>query len=159
MQEVVRLYTDGSWDPKTKNGGWAYLLASQQNAFVRYDGEDSTTNNRMELMAVVEGLKQLQSPCIVQLVCDSKYVVNGISEWIHGWKTNNWKTVRGGIVENVDLWMEIDRLMQVHTLYASWIRAHVKFVQTVKQKANEMVDYFANVGRYENIGLNYHARK
>ena len=158
VTEIVRLYTDGSWDPKTKHGGWAYLLASNNNVLVAYDGETPTTNNRMELKAVIEGLNQLQIPSVVQLVCDSKYVVNGIDMWIAGWRANGWKTARGTAVENVDLWVEIDRLMQIHTIYASWIKAHVKFVQTVKQKANEMVDYFANVGRYENVGMVYHAK-
>ena len=155
MTQFVEMYTDGSWDPVSKNGGWAYLVSSNGDALVEYGGEGGTTINRMELKAVIQGLDRLSNPSIVQLVSDSKYVVNGISSWLPNWKRNNWIKSTGKPVENKDLWIELDNRMQVHTVYASWVKAHVKFVQTVKQKANEMVDYFANVGRYENIGLKY----
>lgn len=122
MTEIV-MYTDGSYDPRTGDGGYAAsLYCGDQNLNV-VGGEHNTTNNRMELLAVIAGLSKLQVPCIVNLFADSQYVLNGISQWLSSWKRNNWMTKSGPVV-NQDLWIELDKLLAIHQVRCNWVKGH-----------------------------------
>ena len=118
------LYTDGACQGNPGPGGWGYIVrgpdGSEQEAS---GGEASTTNNRMELLSVINGLKSLRDPAIVDLYSDSQYVVNGLREWIDGWKARGWRRP-GGAVKNLELWQELDRLRAFHRIRAHWIRGH-----------------------------------
>ncbi|REJ65200.1 MAG: ribonuclease HI [Planctomycetota bacterium] len=125
----VRLYTDGACSGNPGPGGWAFILehlATGQRKEVS-GGEPETTNNRMELMAVIEGLGALKRPTAVCLVSDSQYVGKGLTEWMPNWKRNNWKRGPAGArkpVKNVDLWQQLDELIARHTLTYEWVAGH-----------------------------------
>ncbi|MHC5001496.1 MAG: ribonuclease HI [Planctomycetota bacterium] len=122
----VELYTDGACSGNPGPGGWAFILRHPDSGkeTERSDGEPSTTNNRMELISVIEGLRSLDRPCIVDLYSDSQYVVNGLNEWMDDWKARGWKRGRSGVVKNLDLWKELDRLRAIHELRCHWVRGH-----------------------------------
>lgn len=105
-----------------------------------HGGEAHTTNNRMELMAAIRGLESLKRSCKVDLYTDSQYVRKGITEWIHGWKRNGWKTASKKDVKNRDLWQRLDELMQIHQVEWHWVRGHSGNV------GNERADLLANKG-------------
>lgn len=125
----VLLFTDGACSGNPGPGGWAYILrhvATGKSKEVS-GGEPETTNNRMELMAVIEGLSALTRASSVRLVSDSQYVGKGITEWMRNWKRNNWKRGPAGArkpVKNVDLWQQLDELIQQHTLEYEWVAGH-----------------------------------
>ena len=125
-EEHVEIFTDGACRGNPGPGGWAYILKHAASGKSREgSGADpDTTNNRMELMAAIEGLKALTRPSIVEMYSDSKYVLNGLSEWIKSWKARGWKTADKKPVKNVDLWEELDNLAARHQVHFHWIRGH-----------------------------------
>jgi len=122
----VELYTDGACSGNPGPGGWAFILRHPNSGkeIERVGGERHTTNNRMELMAVIEGLESLNRPSVVELYSDSQYVVNGLKQWMDGWKAKGWKRGRNQPVLNVDLWKKLDELRQEHDIRMHWVRGH-----------------------------------
>ena len=107
----VLAYTDGACKGNPGRGGWGVLLRYGEQERELYGGEDVTTNNRMELQAVIEALRALTRPCEVELYADSQYVLKGVTEWLRGWKAKGWRTASGAAVKNVDLWQQLDALV------------------------------------------------
>jgi len=122
----VELYTDGACSGNPGPGGWAYILRHRASGAEREDagGEARTTNNRMELMAVIRGLAALTRPSRVDVYSDSQYVLNGLESWMDGWKKKGWRTASKAPVKNRDLWERLDELRQEHDLSYHWIRGH-----------------------------------
>ncbi len=123
MNEVV-IYTDGSCGGNPGPGGYAAIVDEDGERREITGGEPHTTNNRMELLAVIRGLASLDEPSIVRVVTDSQYGANGMKSWIHGWRRKGWKTASGAPVKNRDLWEELDRLASKHQMSWEWVRAH-----------------------------------
>lgn len=123
---VVQLYTDGACSGNPGPGGWGLILRhpSSGKEVERAGAEASTTNNRMELTAVIEGLTLLTRPSRVELHSDSKYVLDGLSEWLAGWKRRGWRTADKKPVKNEDLWRRLDELSSLHEIRFHWIRGH-----------------------------------
>lgn len=136
----IELFTDGACKGNPGPGGWGALLRFDKIEKSLYGGEPSTTNNRMELTAAIEGLSALKEPCEVLLVTDSQYVLKGVTEWIAGWKRNGWKTAAKQPVKNADLWMRLDDLAQRHKINWKWVRGHTG------HRENEIADSLANRG-------------
>lgn len=139
--EVI-LYTDGACSGNPGPGGWAFILEHQPTGTIKEEsgGDPDTTNNRMEMLAVIEGLKRLKRATRVHVITDSSYVKNGITEWIHGWKKNGWKRrVQGKLepLKNEELWKELDHLTQIHQVTFEQIRGHAGHPQ------NERCDQLA----------------
>lgn len=122
----VQLFTDGACSGNPGPGGWAYILRHPASGKSREasGAEGATTNNRMELRAVIEGLRALKAPSIVAITSDSKYVLQGLEEWLDQWKKRGWRTASKQPVKNDDLWRELDALREHHTLSFHWIRGH-----------------------------------
>ena len=123
---LVLLYTDGACSGNPGPGGWAYILKhpASGKAVENAGGEPDTTNNRMELTAVIEGLRAIKRPSRVEIYSDSKYVLNGLSEWMPDWKKRGWRTAAKKPVKNQELWMLLDQLQQTHRLSFHWIKGH-----------------------------------
>jgi len=123
---TVHLFTDGACSGNPGPGGWAYILRHPASGAEREDagGEKRTTNNRMELLAVINGLRALSSPSRVEVYSDSQYVLNGLNEWMDNWKKRGWKTASKQPVKNQDLWEALDELRATHDLSYHWIRGH-----------------------------------
>ena len=122
--KTVILYTDGACSGNPGPGGWAALLRYGSAVRELSGGEASTTNNRMELTAVLEGLKALKEPCNLELFSDSQYIVNALNNgWLRDWKRRGWKR-RDGPLKNPELWQELDGLLQKHTVSAHWVKGH-----------------------------------
>lgn len=142
MNKIV-IYTDGACKGNPGPGGWGVLLRSSgQVEKELFGGELVTTNNRMELTAVIEALQALKRPCEVTLYLDSKYVLQGATEWLVGWKTKGWKTAARQPVKNVDLWQQLDVLVMTsgHKIDWSWVKGHAG------DPGNERADTLANKG-------------
>ena len=137
---VVEIYTDGACRGNPGPGGWGAVLRSGKHEKELYGGEPNTTNNRMEMTAVVNALTALKNPSNVTLTTDSQYVRKGITEWIHNWKKNGWKTSAKQAVKNADLWQQIDALSTEHTIRWEWVKGHSGHPE------NERVDALANRG-------------
>ncbi len=122
----VALYADGACTGNPGPGGWGTILISRDSGRrVELSGSDpDTTNNRMEMIAVIEGLRRLKRPCRVRVVTDSRYVVDGMKSWIHSWRRNGWKTADRKPVKNRELWEELSRLSGIHRMQFEWIRGH-----------------------------------
>lgn len=120
----IKLITDGSCIGNPGPGGWACILRYGDKKRELYGSEPRTTNNRMELKAAVEGLRTLKEPCEVEIVTDSNYVKNGISQWIHSWKRNGWQTKDKKPVINQDLWHELDEEVGRHRVHWEWTKGH-----------------------------------
>jgi ribonuclease HI len=120
----VQLITDGACLGNPGPGGWAFILRYKEQARECFGSEPSTTNNRMELTAALEGLRALKVACEVQVVTDSEYVKNGITQWIHGWKRKGWKRADGKPVLNKDLWEELDSEVRRHNAEWVWTKGH-----------------------------------
>ena len=133
MNEVI-LFTDGACSGNPGPGGWAFILRHVPTGKekTRSGAEADTTNNRMELMAVIEGLKSLTRPVSVELVSDSSYVGNGLTKWIRSWKRKGWKLADGKPVKNVDLWQILDELNQKHKIKYTYVRGHTGHVENEK---------------------------
>ena len=141
MNQVV-IYTDGACKGNPGPGGWGALLRSGALEKELFGGELGTTNNRMELLAVIQALAALKKPCQVALYLDSQYVRQGITEWIAGWKARGWRTASKQPVKNVDLWQQLDALVggAGHRIRWHWVRGHTG------HEGNERADALANRG-------------
>ncbi len=120
----VQLITDGACLGNPGPGGWCAILRYNGHKKEMFGSIPQTTNNRMELTAAIEGLRALKQACEVEVVTDSEYVKNGITQWIHGWKRNGWKTSAKKPVVNQDLWMELDQLAAKHRIQWTWTKGH-----------------------------------
>lgn len=137
---VVEMFTDGACRGNPGPGGWGVLMRFKDNEKELHGGEKDTTNNRMELMAAIMGLESLSRDCQVELYTDSKYVMQGITEWIHNWKTRGWKTANKKPVKNADLWQRLDRAREQHQVQWHWVKGHSGHAE------NERADELANKG-------------
>ena len=134
------MFTDGACKGNPGPGGWGALLRYGEVEKPLCGGEKNTTNNRMELMAAIEGLKALKQPCEVHLTTDSQYVRQGITQWMHGWKKNGWKTAAKKPVKNEDLWRLLDEQVSRHKVEWSWVKGHSG------HRENEIADQLSNKG-------------
>lgn len=135
----VALFTDGACSGNPGPGGWGALLRCKGLEKELSGAEPDTTNNRMELMAAIEGLKSLKRACAVDLYTDSKYVLQGLTEWLPGWKARGWKTADKKPVKNQDLWMALDEQVARHHVTWHWVKGHAGHVE------NERVDELARM--------------
>lgn len=140
----IHIYTDGACRGNPGPGGWGALLICGSKQKALNGAEALTTNNRMELLAVIKALEALTKPCKAILTSDSKYVLQGITEWMDGWKKRGWKTAGKHPVKNQDLWEQLDRLNQIHKIDWRWIKGHSGHPENerVDQLANEAIDDF-----------------
>ncbi len=139
----VTIFTDGACSGNPGPGGWGALLLFNGEEKELTGGEFETTNNRMELMAAIQGLQALKKPCQVRLVTDSNYVKEGITTWIHNWKKNGWRTAGRKPVKNADLWQDLDTAITRHDITWEWVRGHTGHPE------NERADALANQGMAE----------
>ena len=137
---VVEIYADGACKGNPGPGGWGVLLRAGGRETELFGGEAQTTNNRMELTAVIEGLLALEKRTQVRVYTDSQYVQKGISEWIHAWKRRGWRTADKKPVKNVDLWQKLDEVAQRHDVKWHWVKGHAGHPE------NERADALANKG-------------
>ena len=145
MNSILKIYTDGACRGNPGVGGWGAIL-KYENKIKEIKGfSKETTNNIMELTAVIESLKQLNRSCDIIITTDSNYVKNGITEWIHNWKKNGWKTANKKPVKNKELWVNLDELVQTHTIDWKWIKGHSGHPE------NERADKLANLAIDENL--------
>jgi ribonuclease HI len=143
----VQIITDGACIGNPGPGGWACILRHNHHKKELWGGERATTNNRMELTAAIQGLRALREPCEVELVTDSQYLKNGISEWIHGWKRNGWRTREKKPVVNQDLWQALDELANKHRVKWTWTKGHAD------HEDNNRCDELATEAAREQIAL------
>ena len=141
----LEIFTDGACRGNPGPGGWGALLKFGARERELCGGEPETTNNRMELTAVIEALKALTRPSPLRLHTDSTYVMQGISKWIHGWKLNGWKTKAREPVKNVDLWIALDQIVALHTVEWRWVKGHAG------HPGNERADQLANRGLEQSL--------
>ena len=148
QSQLVIIYTDGACKGNPGPGGWGVLLASAGTEKELFGGELNTTNNRMEMTAVIEALAALKRPCQITLFLDSQYVLKGITEWIEGWKSRGWRTAAKAPVKNVDLWQKLDALLvsSGHTIDWRWVKGHNG------DPGNERADALANQGVERALG-------
>ena len=134
----IEIFTDGACSGNPGAGGWGALLRYNETEKELSGGEPDTTNNRMELTAVIEALKALKKECQITLYTDSRYVMDGVNEWMPNWKRNNWKTTnKKSPVKNIDLWLELDALLPLHKIKWVWVKGHNGHAE------NERVDTLA----------------
>lgn len=145
-EEIVEIWADGGCRGNPGPGGWGVLLRSGPHEKELWGGEAATTNNRMELTAVIRALEAMKRPVRARVHTDSQYVQKGISEWIHGWKRNGWKTSDKKPVKNADLWQELDALAAKHRIDWLWVKGHAG------DPGNERADALANRGIDEILG-------
>ncbi|MES2934152.1 MAG: ribonuclease HI [Pseudomonadota bacterium] len=138
--DKIEIFTDGACKGNPGAGGWGALLMVDGHEKELFGGEANTTNNRMEMRAVIEALSALTRPCEVVLHTDSQYVLKGITEWLAGWKARGWKTAAKAPVKNVDLWQALDAAQARHQIQWRWVRGHSGHV------GNERADMLANRG-------------
>ena len=136
----IEIYTDGACRRNPGPGGWGALLIYQGTKKTLYGGASDTTNNRMEMQAVIEALKVLKSKCEIKLYTDSKYVMDGINKWLPGWKKRDWKTAGKKAVKNQDLWEVLDLAIKMHEIEWHWVKGHTGNL------GNEEADSLANRG-------------
>ena len=134
---MIKIYTDGSCLKNPGNGGWAAIICTDNEVKKISGSEKDTTNNRMELMATINALKEVNSDDLIEIYTDSKYVKNGITDWIHNWIKNNWKTSNKEDVKNKDLWVQLHDLNNSSKIKWNWIKAHAG------NPLNEEVDLLA----------------
>ncbi|MCM1512584.1 MAG: ribonuclease HI [Oxalobacter formigenes] len=143
--DEVEIYTDGACRGNPGPGGWGVVMVFGQHCKEMFGGELETTNNRMELTAVIRALQALKRPCRVILHTDSQYVKKGITEWIYGWKAKGWKTAARQPVKNTDLWQALDAAQAQHEISWQWVKGHAG------HPGNERADALANQGTDEVI--------
>ena len=139
-QPEVELFTDGACSGNPGPGGWAAILRMGEKERELSGGAPATTNNKMELMAAISGLEALKRPCVVRLYTDSKYVLEGATKWIHGWKKNGWRTADKKPVKNAELWQRLDDALKPHEVRWHWIKGHAGHAE------NERADQLAREG-------------
>lgn len=140
MTDTVEIYTDGACRGNPGPGGWGVFLRKNEHEKVLYGGEPETTNNRMELMAAIVALESLKRGCKVRLLTDSKYVMDGINQWMPNWKRRGWKTANRKPVKNIDLWQRLDAATALHEIEWVWVKGHSG------EPGNERADALANRG-------------
>ncbi|MGD2117254.1 MAG: ribonuclease HI [Chromatiales bacterium] len=140
MAKKVEIFTDGACRGNPGPGGWGVFMRYDGHEKRLWGGESSTTNNRMELQAVIEGLSALKRHCQVTVTTDSVYVKDGITSWIHNWKKRGWKTSANKPVKNVDLWQALDAAVSQHDVDWAWVKGHSGHAE------NEIADQLANRG-------------
>ena len=138
--KLVEIFTDGACKGNPGPGGWGVILRTGNHEKELHGGEPATTNNRMELTAVIKGLEALTRSCRVKLFTDSLYVQKGITQWIHDWKRRGWRTSDKKAVKNVDLWQQLDALAGQHEIEWLWVKGHAGHPE------NERADELANEG-------------
>lgn len=139
-ESIVEIFTDGACRGNPGPGGWGVLMRFKGQEKSLYGGEVETTNNRMELMAAIRGLEALTRQCQVELTTDSKYVRDGITQWLANWKKRGWKTANKKPVKNVDLWQRLDKAASEHQISWHWVKGHAGHPE------NELADELANRG-------------
>jgi len=140
MDGSIVIYTDGACKGNPGPGGWGAWLRAGEHERELFGGESLTTNNRMELTAVIEALATLERRSEVVVYTDSEYVKNGITTWIHGWKARGWRTADKKPVKNIELWQRLDALRESHSVQWRWVRGHAG------DPGNERADQLANRG-------------
>lgn len=142
----ITIYTDGACKGNPGPGGWGVLFEYNGRQKTMHGGELLTTNNRMEMMAAISALETLREACEVTLFTDSKYVMQGLTEWLPGWKARGWKTASKQPVKNQDLWERLDAAVQRHKIDWRWVKGHAG------DPGNEMADQLANQGLLAALG-------
>ena len=140
MKEKITIYTDGACSGNPGKGGWAAVIIEDENEKTISGSEMLTTNNRMELLAVIKALEIIKQKADVVIYTDSTYVQKGITEWIHSWKRNQWKNSSKKIIKNIDLWQRLDELASGHVIEWLWVKGHAG------HDGNEKADQLANQG-------------
>ena len=140
MSNSICIFTDGACRGNPGPGGWGVLILLEGEEITLYGGENSTTNNQMEMMAAIKALEYFREKKSIELVTDSNYLKDGIEKWIHGWKKNGWKTSAKKPVKNQELWMKIDTLNHFHEVQWKWVKGHSG------HRENEIADLLANKG-------------
>ena len=140
MTQLVEMYTDGACRGNPGKGGWGVLLRYGEAEKALYGGEKLPTNNRMEIPAVIKGLEALTKSCRIKITTDSKYVLQGVTEWMPNWKKRNWRTANKKPVLNVELWQQLDELVAQHEIEWNWVKGHSGHPE------NELADQLANQG-------------
>lgn len=140
MSDVVKAFTDGACRGNPGPGGWGVLLRFNDHEKRLFGGEAETTNNRMELMAVIQALESLNRDCKIIVTSDSQYVLKGINEWMENWKKRGWKTAAKKPVKNLDLWLRLDKARETHQVEWVWVKGHSGHIE------NEIADELANRG-------------
>jgi|TARA_B000000441_G_scaffold117282_1_gene89793 ribonuclease HI len=140
MSNSISIFTDGACRGNPGPGGWGVLILLEGEEITLYGGENSTTNNQMEMMAAIKALEYFREKKSIELVTDSNYLKDGIEKWIHGWKKNGWKTSAKKPVKNQELWMKIDTLNHFHEVQWKWVKGHSG------HRENEIADLLANKG-------------
>ena len=138
--KTVIIYTDGACRGNPGPGGWGVLIEYGESTKQLYGGDNSTTNNKMELTAAIMALKEIKEPCEIILYTDSKYVLQGIEEWIYNWKKRGWRSANKKPVKNIELWKELDELRDEHNIKWNWVKGHSG------DSGNETADMLANRG-------------
>ena len=138
--KTVIIYTDGACRGNPGPGGWGVLIEYGESRKELYGGDISTTNNKMELTAAIMALKEIKEPCEIILYTDSKYVLQGIEEWIHNWKKRGWRGANKKPIKNIELWKELDELRDEHNIKWNWVKGHSG------DPGNETADMLANRG-------------
>ena len=138
--KTVIIYTDGACRGNPGPGGWGVLIEYGESSEELYGGDILTTNNKMELTAAIMALKEIKQPCEIMLYTDSKYVLQGIEEWIHNWKKKGWIGTNKKPVKNIELWKELDELRDKHNIKWNWVKGHSG------DAGNETADMLANRG-------------
>jgi len=140
QKPIVEAFTDGACSGNPGPGGWGVLLRMGKNEKELCGGEHHTTNQQMELQAAVEALRALTRPCRVTIISDSRYVVQGMTEWIHNWKKKGWKTAGKKPVSNLERWRQLDALAAIHEVNWQWVKGHAGHPE------NERADELARQG-------------
>tara|TARA_B100000029_G_scaffold436163_1_gene450627 strand:+ start:194 stop:637 length:444 start_codon:yes stop_codon:yes gene_type:complete len=140
--DIVYIYTDGACRGNPGPGGWGAILIYNSKEKEINGFSDLTTNNIMELTAVIQSLKILNRKCNIEITTDSTYVKNGINDWIHTWKNNNWKTANKKPVKNKELWVDLDKIVKNHSIKWHWVRGHTGHPENERadQLANDAID-------------------
>jgi len=146
VAEQVEIFTDGACKGNPGPGGWGAILRFKGTQKELFGGAEDTTNNRMELLAVIKALQALTKPVGVIITTDSQYVKKGITEWITNWKRNGWKTAARKPVKNSDLWMQLDELVKQYPIEWKWVKGHSGHAE------NELADELANRGVEQLVG-------
>lgn len=142
----MTIYSDGSYKPLINYGGYGTLMTSGPNKLQIYGGEQTDSNNRMELMATLSALMRLNRPCDVTIISDSQYVINALNGYIWKWQCNDWKTSKGQPVAHADLWRQMLALCQIHQIHGQWIKGHAGHYE------NCICDRLASIGAYKAAG-------